>query len=175
VSSRQILNDDAYFTPDPSTRKVPTSVTLPEPKTGTLVYSNTFGEFETRLILVQHLKDEVMARRGAGGIAGDKYAVVRTPQGDAVVWASVWDNSVEAADFLDLLADAARLRYELPRQKVPDGATSRRLDAPAAKTRGARTVTISMEQRDGRPVVLFMDTPAAVPSVIDPARITIGR
>jgi len=79
-------------------------------------------------------------------------------------------------EFYDImLADAARLRYELPRQKVPDGATSRRLDAPAAKTRGARTVTISMEQRDGRPVVLFMDTPAAVPSVIDPARITIGR
>lgn len=175
ISSRQILNDGAYFTDDKSKREVPAVVTLPAPSAGTLVYSNTFGEFETRLVLVQHLKDEALASRGAGGIDGDKYAVIRTPQGDAVVWASVWDNSVEAADFLDILADAIRLRYELPRQKVAPGATTRRLDAPATKTHGARTVTISVEQRDGRPVVLFMDTPAAITSVIDPARITIGR
>lgn len=176
VSSRQILNDDAYFTPDKSARKVPWKVTLPAPKVGTVVYENTFGEFETRLVLVQHLKDEVLARRGAGGLDGDRYAVIRTPQGDAVVWASVWDSSVEGADFLDLLADAARKRYELGRQEVAAGATSRRLDVPAGKTHGARTVVISLEQRDGRPVVLFMDTPAAVgTSLIDPARITVGR
>ncbi len=176
VSSRQILNDDAYFTTDASTRQVPSVVRLPAPKVGTVVYSNTFGEFETRLVLVQHLKDEVLARRGAGGLDGDRYAVIRTPQGDALVWASVWDSSVEGGDFLGLLADAARRRYDMARPQVPDGATSRRLDVPAGKTHGARTVVVSLEQRDGRPVVLFMDTPAAVgPSLIDPARITVGR
>ncbi|HEX3140205.1 MAG TPA: hypothetical protein VHQ87_09130, partial [Rhizobacter sp.] len=103
ISSRQILNDAAYFTPDPASREVPTTITLPAPKTGTVIYANTFGEFETRLVLVQHLKDEVLARRGAGGIDGDRYAVIRTPQGDALVWASVWDTSVDAGDFLDLI------------------------------------------------------------------------
>lgn len=176
VSSRQILNDAAYFTTDKSAREVPTTVTLPAPASGTVVYSNTFGEFETRLILVQHLKDEVLARRGAGGLDGDRFAVVRTAQGDALVWASVWDNTVDAADFLDLVADAVRLRYELPRQKVAAGTTQRRFDVVASKKHAARTVVISVEQRAGRPVVFFMDLPATVSTaLIDPAKLTIGR
>ena len=176
ISSRQILNDDAYFAVDKSKRKVPAVVTLPAPNNGTLVYANTFGEFETRLVLVQHLKDEVLARRGAGGINGDRYAVVRMASGDAVVWASVWDTPADAGDFFDLLADAIRRRYELSRTSIPDGLTTRRLDVPANKTRGARTVTMSVEQRDGRPVVLFMDTPAGVgASPIDLSKISIAR
>lgn len=175
VSTKQILNDAAYFTDDKSKRDVPTAVTLPKPNAGTVIYTNTYGEFETRLILVQHLKDEVAARRGAGGIDGDKYAVVRTPQGDALVWASVWDTSVDAVDFQDLLADAIRRRYDLGKQTVAAGATTRRLDVSAGKTHGARTVTLSLEQRDGRAVVIFMDTPAGIGALIDPARVTIGR
>ncbi|MEQ1691432.1 MAG: hypothetical protein ABMA00_09120, partial [Gemmatimonas sp.] len=176
ISTRQILNDDAYFTDDKSKREVPTSVTLPPPSTGSVLYSNTFGEFETRLVLVQHLKDELLARRGAGGIDGDRYAVIRTAQGDALVWASVWDSSVDAADFMDLLANAMLRRYDMRRQVVPAGATTRRIDAPAAKTRGARTVTISVEQRQGRPVVFYMDTPAGISTTLmDPTRLTIGR
>ncbi len=176
VSTRQILNDDAYFTATPAERNVPTPVTLPAPSSGTLLYENTFGEFETRLVLVQHLKDEVLARRAASGIDGDRYAVIRTAQGDALAWASVWDTSVDAADFMDVLADATRRRYEMARQPIPDGATTRRLDVPAGKNRGARTVTLSVEQRDGKPVVFFMDTPAGISAtLIDPARLTIGR
>jgi hypothetical protein len=176
VSTKQILNDAAFFTTDKDKRDVPTTVTLPKPSTGTVIYSNTYGEFETRLILVQHLKDEALARRGASGIDGDTYALVRTPQGDALVWASVWDTSVDAIDFQDLLADAIRRRYDLGKQTVPVGATTRRLDVPAGKTHGARVVTLSVEQRDGRPVVIFMDSPAAIgPSLIDPARVTIGH
>ncbi len=175
-SSRQILNDAAYFTDDKSQREIPTPVTLPVPTGGTVLYANSFGEFETRLVLVQHLKDEGLARRGASGIDGDRYAVIRTAQGNAVAWASVWDTSVDAADFMDLLADATRRRYEMKRPTVPAGVTSRRLDVPAGKTHGARTVTLSVEQRQGRPVVFFMDTPAGISaSLIDPARLTIGH
>ena len=176
ISTRQILNDAAYFTADKSTREVPTAVRLPAPSTGTVIYSNSFGEFETRLILVQHLKDEVLARRGASGIDGDRYAVIRTSQGDAIAWATVWDTSVDAADFMALLADATRRRYDMPRQVVAEGVTTRRLDVPVGKTHGARIVTLSVEQREGRPVVFFMDTPAGISaSLIDPARLTIGR
>ncbi len=176
ISTKQILNDNAYFTATAAARDVPRSVALPAPTTGTVVYTNTFGEFETRLVLVQHLKDEVLARRAAGGLDGDQYAVVRTAQGDALVWATVWDTSVDAADFLDLMTDASRRRYELARQKFPEGATTRRLDIPAGKGRSARTVTLALEQRDGQPVVLFMDTPAAIGgSLIDPTKLKIGR
>ena len=175
ISTRQILNDAAYFTDDRSKREVPTRVTLPAPSVGTVIHENSFGEFETRLILVQHLKDEGLARRGAGGTDGDRYAVIRTPQGDAIAWASVWDTSVDAADFMDLLADAIRRRYDMKKPVVAAGATSRQLEVPAAKTHGARTVSLSVEQRSGRPVVFFMDTPAGISTtLIDPARLIIG-
>ena len=176
VSSMQLLNDAAYFTATPAARPVPTAVVMPEPAVGTVVYTNTLGEFETRLALVQHIKDESVARRGAGGLAGDRVTVVRTPQGDAVVWASAWTNSVDAADFLEILADAARRRYEMAKPEVPPGATTRRLDVVASKTHAARTVTLSLLQRDGQPVVLFTDVPAGVsPTLIDAARLTLRR
>jgi len=176
VSTRQILNDDAYFAATPAERNVPERVTLPAPSSGTVLYENTFGEFETRLVLVQHLKDDALARRAAGGLDGDRYAVIRTPQGDAVVWASVWDTSIDAADFMDLMTDATRRRYEMGRVKFPDRATTRRLDVSATPKRAARTVTLSVEQRDGKPVVFFMDTPAGISTtLVDKARVKIER
>ncbi len=175
ISSKQILNDDAYFT-EPSKRDVPTVVTLPAPSSGTVKFTNSFGEFETRLVLMQHVKDEVLARRAASGLDGDQYMLIHTAQGDALAWASVWDTSVDAADFLDLVADAMRRRYEMGKQAPPADKTTRRLDVPAGKTHGARTVTVALEQRDGRPVVFFMDAPAsAAPKLIDAGRITFSK
>ncbi|MES2524880.1 MAG: hypothetical protein V4617_19435 [Gemmatimonadota bacterium] len=176
ISSKQILNDAAYFTPDKAARDVPVSVTLPSPLTGTVTYSNNFGEFETRLILVQHIRDEPLARRAASGIDGDRYAVVETPAGEALVWVSVWDSSVDAAEFLDVFGDAIRRRYEIGRQDIPAGTTSRTLDAPATAQRGARRVSIELRQLGGRDVVIFVDAPAATGTrLIDPARITFGN
>ncbi len=176
ISTKQILNDAAYFTDSKATRDVPVTVTLPAPRTGTVVYSNSFGEFETRLLLVQHLKDEALARRGASGGDGDKFAVVRTASGDAIVWATAWDSAVDAADFLDLMGDAARRRYELARIEFPGGATTRQYDVPAKGTRPARTVTLKVEQVSGQPVVIYMDTPAKIgTALIDLAGITVDR
>ncbi len=175
VSTKQILNDSAYFSGDASTRDLPNTVTLPAPRTGTVVFSNTLGEFETRLLLVQHLKNDELARRAATGVDGDRFTVVRTPQGDALVWASVWDSSVDAADFLDIMADAARRRYEMAKPDAAPGSVSRRLDVPATPKRKARTVTLSLEQLDGKPVVIYMDVPAGLSAPIDVARMTIDR
>ena len=176
ISTKQILNDAAYFTDSKATRDMPVTVTLPAPRTGTVVFTNSFGEFETRLLLVQHLKDEALARRGAGGGDGDKFAVIRTSDGDALVWATTWDSAVDAADFLDLMGDAARRRYEMARVEFPAGATSRQYDVPAKGTRSARTVTLKLEQVSGQPVVIYMDTPAKTgASLIDMAGITVVR
>jgi hypothetical protein len=176
ISTKQILNDAAYFTDTPLTRDVPVTLTLPAPRTGTVVYRNTFGEFETRLVLVQHLKDEALARRAASGLDGDTYAVVRTPDGDALVWASAWDSAVDAGDFLDLMGDAARRRYELGRIDFPAGATTRSYTVPATSTRPARIVTLRVEQLGGQPVVIYMDTPARIGgALIDIAGITVAR
>ncbi|MBY0490723.1 MAG: hypothetical protein K2R93_12850 [Gemmatimonadaceae bacterium] len=174
VSTRQILEDSSYFT-DKARRTVPVTVTLPTPANGSVVFSNQFGEFETRLNLSQFIKNPEDVRRAASGLAGDRYAVIKTSGGDALVWATAWDSPVDAADFLDVMGDAARRRYELPKPEVAAGATSRRFDIPATPKRGARTVTLSLEQRTGKPVVLFMDLPAGTAALIDAAKITLGR
>lgn len=173
VSTKQILNDSAYFGGGAAGRDLPVKVTLPEPRAGTVFYSNTFGEFETRLALVQHLRNDELARRAATGVDGDRYAVLKTPQGDALVWATVWDSPVDAADFLDAMGDAARRRYELAKQDVPVGSTTRRLEVGATPARAARTVTLRLEQVSGKPVVIYMDLPAGMSAPIDPARITL--
>ena len=80
VSTAQLLHDDAYFT-EAANRLRPTVVTLPAPTTGSLLWSNSFGEFETRLFLTQQITDEEVVRRAAGGVTGDRMAVVRTPAG----------------------------------------------------------------------------------------------
>lgn len=176
VSTKQILNDAAYFGGDGGARDLPTEVTLPAPTGGTVIFSNSFGEFETRLILVQHVKDEAIARRGAGGVDGDRYALIRTPKGDALVWASVWDSPVDAVDFLDTLGDAIRRRYGMAKPTIAPGATTRHLDVPAAESRPARTVNIMLEQVNGRPMVFFVDAPATVVApLIDFKRVTLGK
>lgn len=173
VSTKQILSDSAYFGGGPGGRDLPAVVTLPPPRAGELFYTNTLGEFETRLVLVQHLRRDDLAVRAATGVDGDRYAVIKTPRGNALVWVSVWDTPVDAADFLDNMGDAARRRYDLGRQDIPPGSTVRRYDVSATPKRQARTVTMSLEQIGGRPVVIYMDLPAGLPVPIDPSRITV--
>ncbi len=176
ISTTQILNDAAYFTTTSAQREVPVRVALAPPASGTVTYSNTFGEFETRLILVQHLKDEAVARRGAQGIAGDQYAVIRTSFGDALTWATVWKSTVDAGDFLDLITDAIRRRYEMGRLSFAPGATMRQLDVTATSSRGARSVTVRLEQIGGRPVVYVVDAPTkAAAALVNTARITLSN
>jgi hypothetical protein len=172
VSTKQILNDSAYFG---GTRDMPTTVTLPAPRTGSVTYSNTFGEFETRLILLQHLKDEAIARRGASGIDGDRYAVIATGAGDALVWASVWDSAIDAVDFHDLLTDAIRRRYDLSRPEFAPGESTRRLSIAARENRVARAVSIALVTVGGRNVVVFTDAPASAGDLVDATRITLSN
>lgn len=172
VSTKQILNDSAYFGGGSSGRDMPVTVTLPAPKTGTLLYSNTFGEFDTRLVLAQHLRNDDLARRAAMGVDGDRYAVVKLTEGDALVWASAWDSEADAAEFLDAMGNAARRRYELAVVNGADASATRQVDVPATSARQARSVTVRLEQVGGKSVVIYMDLPAGVPAPIDPSRIT---
>jgi hypothetical protein len=172
VSTRQILDEVAYFkTP----RKVPLQLTLPKPRVGTVTYENTYGEFETRLAIVQHLKDEIIARRAASGVNGDRVAVIKTPDGDVVVWANVWDNSIDAADFFDVMSTVIAKRYEVGAWDGPPGSIEKRFNIPAAGKRGPRIATIQVVTVSGRAVVVYMDGPAAAgPFVMDAKAITIS-
>jgi hypothetical protein len=151
TSTQQVLSEAAYFG---QTRAAPLRVTLPKPSTGAVRYENTLGEFQTRVYLNEQLNDQNTAIRGAAGWAGDRYQVVDVPGGTAMIWLSVWDNAIDAAQFADLLSQTADHRF--------GASTARR-----TWTRGTRTVTVTPVEVQGRPAVLYVDTPRPSRALVD--------
>ncbi len=148
VSSEQVLHP-AKFLID---RDDPTVVKLP-PVTGADAFSGELGEFETRLFLFQHLKDRDAAYRGAAGWDGDKFTTFTTGRGDGMAWLSVWDTSVDAAEFLDLVDTALLKRFD--DLKPGQSSASRR-----TFTARGRTIAVSAVEIQGRPCVMYVDVPA---------------
>jgi hypothetical protein len=164
VSTEQLLHTERYFeTPDD-----PTTVTLPAPLSGKVAYQNNLGEFETRILLYEYLKDQSSAVRGAAGWDGDRYALIQTPRGDAIAWVTVWDTSIDAAEFFDLL-DASMIKRHGGRIRPGAGSGTTR-------TYGAsgRSILLSISDINGRPVILYVDAPAGVsPRLLDLSKVTL--
>ena len=161
-STEQILHTDAYFgaTPDE-----PTVVSLPAPRGATKVYENDMGEFGTRLVIYQFLKDEGTASRAAAGWDGDRFVIVANKAGRGIVWASVWDSTLEAAEFSDAMIRATTKRT---------GAAERSEAAGGASFHSAgRVASIFPRVVNGRAVVIYSDLPDGMSGVIDPAAITL--
>jgi hypothetical protein len=167
VSSEQILHESAYFG---ATRDRPLTVTLPKPAGATVAYENDLGEFETRLLLLQHLGDQNAAIRGAAGWGGDRYQVLDTPQGRGLLWVTVWDTPVDAAEFNDLLAQAIARRYGV--RQTATASTSG--DGPRAIDAAGRRVTVTAGEVQGRPAVVLMDVPpGAAVGEVDLRKVTV--
>ena len=161
VSTEQILHPSAYF----GTRDHPTRVTF-GPVRGTKRYENTLGEFETRLLLFQHTEDQNDAIRGATGWDGDRYALVDTPAGEALVWVTVWDSAVEAGEFREVMQAALEAKT-----LVGGSAASETVRVYANGGRTARLITAEV---GGRPLVIYTDAPSSVTGdIIDPAGIRL--
>ncbi|MFN8583206.1 MAG: hypothetical protein U0163_19790 [Gemmatimonadaceae bacterium] len=154
VSTEQVMHEDRFFG---DAEDDPTVVTLPAPTVGKRVYENNLGEFETRLMLYEHLKDQNGAVRGAAGWDGDRFMLIDTGggRGDAIAWVSVWDSSIDAAEFVDLLDTGLLKRYGSVK---PQGASQQKriYGVPG------RTIAITTAEVSGRPTVLFVDVPAGV-------------
>jgi hypothetical protein len=163
VSTEQIIHPAAFFL----TRDNPTKVTLGTLSNATKVYENDLGEFETRLFLFQQLNDQNEAVRGATGWDGDRYVVVNTPQGQGIVWITVWDSPVEAGEFFHLAGQAVEARYST---KAGKGST----DLVKNYSATGRTLQVSTMEIQGRPVVIYVDIPAgANPSIVNPAQVKL--
>jgi hypothetical protein len=163
VSTEQILHTGAYFgaTPDE-----PSTVTLPAPRGATTLYENDLGEFGTRLLLYQYLKDEMTAARAATGWDGDRFVVVEGAGGRGIVWASVWDSALQAASFSDALTRATAVRTGSGERNVGTGGATF-----AAK---GRSVSILPRTVAGRPMIVYSDLPDAMSAgVIDVDAITV--
>lgn len=164
VSTEQVMHPAAFESVPPDT---PTRVTLGSPRGGTRVHDDALGEFGTRIFLFEHLRDQNAAVRGAAGWDGDRYMIVRTAGGDALVWLSVWDTPLDAGEFGDLAKQTAARRFGRNGERTIPGGTE--------FTSAGRVVRITGGELRGRPYVLYLDVPAGAPTtLIDPARVELA-
>jgi hypothetical protein len=163
ASTEQVIHPAAFF----ANRDAPTRVTLGTLSNATMSYENDVGEFETRLFLFEHLQDQNGAVRGATGWDGDRYAVVNTPQGQGIVWLTVWDSPVEAGEFYDLAGQAVERRFNT---KAKTGAASTGKTFSAA----GRSIQLTTAEVQGRPAVIYVDVPAgASTAIVQPGQVRL--
>ena len=159
-STEQLMHDSAYFGNPPDE---PSEVTLPQVP-GEMT-QNEFGEFGTRLYVYQHTRDLDRSIRASNGWDGDRYAIVKTPSGNAIVWATVWDTQGDAAEFMSAL-DAVMVKRFFVKPRVTG--EKRRYESDK------RTVEVDVRTIDGRPVVLYTEVPPGVnPNLIDFSKVKV--
>jgi hypothetical protein len=169
VSTEQILHADKYF----GVRDDPTPVVLPPLRTGKVVYEGDLGEFETRVFVYEHTRNQAVSVAAAAGWDGDRYVLVSLPGGgEALAWVTVWDSAIDAAEFVDAMETALPNRYKgLKRTGAGGGGGQYRRFEGAGRTVSVRPVTI-----DGRSVVILTDVPAgSVTDLMDPMRIRLSQ
>ncbi len=164
-STEQVLHSAKFIA---GTDSLPLRIALPKPTGGTVTYSNDLGEFETRLWLYEHLKDQAGAGRGAFGWAADAYQVVKTPKGNAIVWLSLWDSAVDAAEFRDFANQSVIKRFD-PKDYLRAGADGRRY------VEQGREMLLQPVVVGGRSGVLWIDNPVGARVEIDATKATLSR
>jgi hypothetical protein len=166
VSTEQILHADKYF----GARDDPTLVTLPPLRVGKAVYEGDLGEFESRIYLYEHTRNQAGSVAAAAGWDGDRYVLVSLPGGgEALVWVTVWDSAIDAGEFVDALETAIPGRYKGAKRHGAGG-EQRRFEG------GGRTVSVRPVTIDGRSVVIITDAPVGgTLDLIDPARVRLSQ
>ena len=161
ISSEQVMHPGKFF----GQRENPLRVQLAV--RGQLTYENTLGEFETRVLLYEWVGDQNDAVRGAAGWGGDRYGVVRTARGDALVWVTAWDTQYDAGEFHDLMIRGIERRFEIG---GTGEATERTYSA-----RG-RTIRVTTREVAGHPLVIYVDVPAGIsPDLVDTSTLRIDE
>ncbi len=150
ASSAQIVHPSEYFA---SPREMPITITFPAPRSGTLTYDNVMGEFSTKMLIYQMLRDQNQATQAAAGWTGDRYVLVHTPQGDAFAWLMLFETPVDAVEFATAMQHLAATRYNATGTKIPTGMTF---------STSGRSVMVWGGAVAGHPAVLYVDVPAGV-------------
>jgi hypothetical protein len=163
-STEQILHPQLFLASPPDD---PTTVTLPAPRGATKTYENDMGEFGTRLVVYDYLRDPQTAQRAAAGWDGDRFMVVEKGTDRGFVWAIVWDSPIEAGEFSDAMIRAATRRTGSRERRVASGG--------ATFAYKGRTISVLPVSIGDRPLIVYTDLPDSMGSVIDPAAITLGK
>lgn len=164
-STAQVLHSAKFIA---GTDSMPLRLTLPAPTGGTVTYTNDMGEFETRLWLFEHLKEQSQASRAAAGWAGDAYQVVSTPKGKALVWVVLFESAVDAGEFLEAANQTVIKRWD-PKEYLRAGPDGKRW-VQNGREMLVRPVTVA-----GRPGVLWIDNAVGARVEIDLSKATVAR
>ena len=108
TSTEQIIHPDRYAAGD---RPVALAFRGPPPGVDTVRYEDGLGEFEIGLVFTQLLHDSSESRGAvyAEGWGGDRYRVYGA-NADALVWYTVWDNTLARDRFARALARIWEMR-----------------------------------------------------------------
>ena len=162
-STEQVLHPPTFLASVPDE---PTRVVLPAPRGVTNSYENDMGEFGTRLVVYDYLRDPQTAQRAAAGWDGDRFMVVERGNERGIVWAIVWDSPVDAAEFTDAMVRATMRRTGAAQRSVGSGVTY---------TANGRTIGIQPVSVGDRPLVVYSNLPESFGSVIDAKGITLAK
>jgi hypothetical protein len=92
VSTEQVLHPDRY----PADQPVAVAF---EDSTGTVLFEDTFGEFETQILLASFRGGTQAITDLPIGWGGDRYRVLETPGGPSLVWLTAWDGEPQRDRF----------------------------------------------------------------------------
>lgn len=146
ASTEQVLHFEKYVAGER-----PSVVELPPLLTGTKVYENNLGEFETRLFLFEALQDLGTSARSAAGWGGDRYVVANLAGGAGITWVTVWDTPVDAGEFRDAAQRAAQRRLGAA---GTGAAEKKRFEGKG------RVVEIAAATVQGKAAIIWTDVPA---------------
>jgi hypothetical protein len=94
VSTEQILHFDRYAAGDR-----PMALRFTDEGDGGGLAEDVVGELEVQMLMAQLARAPSLGRPGPIGWGGDRYRLVSTPDGAALVWYLVWDDPESAAAF----------------------------------------------------------------------------
>jgi len=140
-STEQVLHPQSRFLVE---KDEPTELRFDGDTTG-VIYENTLGELEMRILLQEHLGNDA----AAAGWDGDRFRLLETQGRRALVWFSVWDDGGAADRFADAYRQIARRRTD-------------------------RSINVQRFELDGRPAVRVIDADTGVdPAAVAVPRVRI--
>ena len=95
-STEQILHFDRYTAHD-----APIGLRFTGDTAGALLVEDVLGELEIQILAAQLAGARALGRLAPIGWAGDRYRLVQTVDGAALVWYAVWDDPESAAGFAE--------------------------------------------------------------------------
>ena len=152
ISTAQVLHPHVY-----AMQQVPERIGFSRRAAGdTLVYDDDLGEFETRIALETWSVDTATAVAAAAGWDGDRFEVLGTPAGTALLWASAWTTPEDAAQFQRALAAGWARRTGAAAAPGANGTAGAAYGSGAL----ARRWKVELLVRGGARVVELLDAPA---------------